>query len=317
MTIIIRSTKLLLLVSLLFGCASSSMTPPEPMSRYLLDVIDTQVNIVSDDKTIIAFNVSSLGGGPTMASGYSPAGTSASGQLANAGAGIIASLIVNTALSIADKSINNARERKADQLLMPLRNSLGDFSFRSAFREHLTNRLNTVPIKLLGDLLESNTDSGETVSDSSRRVQTLNITTSHFLTKDASRLMVITNVGLYYPGTEQPVSAQNFFYLSETVGGDGDPEKAIDRWSERDAERYKQVSKEATESIVEMIGRAMTRDVKVADPGLARNVRINAPGTGLHKQKYSGIMIEETDNRVVFLSNIGNLFLFPANVLEY
>ena len=296
-----------LLAWLLFGLAANS-TRAEPISTRFLNNIDTQVrSIILSDAPIVNFDKSSLGQGGLATSSY--------GSVETQAIGLVVAIAMKAASAAVGKSVTGSRQNEAEELVKPLVESVRDYSFRAEFRDSLASRIGVVP-PIEGNPLLSVDTADQIGSIRAQAGQSLEIVTAQFLSKDAVRLVVATEVELYYPGMERPAAFRHLVYFSDAIESEGDAQIAINKWSDNDALLYKQACTDATRLTMTMFDRAMSGTAFGETGKQVKKRKLIAPDSYFHKRKYNGTLYSTQDNRVIFDTVNGPIFSLPANVVS-
>ncbi len=296
-----------LLAFLLFGLAANGARA-EPISTRFLKNIDTQVrSIILSDVPIVNFDRSSLGQGGLATSSF--------GSVETQAIGLVVAIAMKAAAATVGRSVTNSRQEKAAELVIPLVNSVRGYSFRAEFRDDLAGRISVIPPIGENPLLSVDTaDQIGSIRD--KAAQSLEIVTAPFLSQDAERLVVVTEVELYYPGMERPAASRHLVYFSDMIESEGDARIAISKWSDNDAMLYKQACADATRATMKMFDRAMSGTAPGEAGKQVKKKKLIAPDTWFHKRKYSGILFYAEDNRVIFDTTRGPIFSLPASVVD-
>jgi hypothetical protein len=241
------------------------------------------------------------------------------GQYVHSGYGASGGLIG----AVVDISVDAGRRRETEDRVRKLRDEITDYDFRTKYWEVISNQIaasSWLGMKSFQGLTSGNP---EVTKDMVAQGAVFDVGSGYYLSQDCRVLIVETGIGVHLPGkTGKPAAGVIVYYYSPEIG-EPEGEEAIPLWTTNGAAAYRSVAEEGIQQsgklvhyAVEFMGRQPCGDERAATLKFRPTHARGDFGLKTGRAKISGVVLDETGDRVIFRSKSGDVYSLPAHEIE-
>ena len=224
--------------------------------------------------------------------------------------------------AIVDLSVNAAMSSSAETRAKKLRPEIQDFDFAARYWQAITNPVHAAQWLNLQSCSLSASNVPPMKKTMLANGSVINIGSSYAITPDCRVFKVLTGMDIYVPGKTRPAATLMLQYHSAEIG-DVEGDKALVLWTENRGEKYRRFATEGIEESAKLVRYGL--EVMGAVPsGTPRLAKIKAKlvhgragfGIPIGKAGLKGLVLEETEDRVIFQVEKGGLFSFARKDVD-